>query len=741
MKSKYIILFFFVLLFGILRATHITDSLETVLSKTSDINQQFLIYGKLFRANLNTDHKKAALYLNNISVLDKKINSTLTNVKLLLFQAQLLDANDNNNLLAEKYEALIPLLKKLNLKDDLGDVYGSLGRLNMNLGNYDKAIQHFLTSDSLARETNNLTLQCESAMFSGRCYGQMANNAKAIQLLQKALGLSEQLKNRRLQSKALLIMGSIYSEGPNHDYSVKYLDQAEQIALEDKDTTMLINVYTYKANSYYYDKQYKEALKIYESLKGLCLRYSSKQVYAGTLGNMANVYSDMGDNKKGLELQLEASRLFEELGDKQGMTICYCSIGTTYYYLKDYQQAIAYYQKAIPLADEMHTLEDMIEIYSGLTKTYEALGDYKKAYENYQEYSKYNDSTFNSDNTKKITELELNYQFENKQKEIALQRALEEERFKRFIYLAVGGILLLLVIVVFIYRNNRQRKKANEQLQASNKEILKQQEELRQKTAIIEIAYDDIKSSINYAKRIQEAILPIKDEIKKSFESFILFKPRDVVSGDFYWFAKHNNKHIIACVDCTGHGVPGAFMSMIGNTLLNEIVNEKGIEQPSDILNLLHIRVRQSLKQDLENTETRDGMDISVCTIDTTDNTLQYAGANRPLFIIRDGKLEETKPDKMSIGGHQMQQERIFTNHAIELKKGDAIYLTSDGYADQFGGERGKKFMVKRFHQTLLEINSLSMYEQGIKLKNIIEQWQGNIEQIDDILVIGMKIN
>jgi serine phosphatase RsbU (regulator of sigma subunit) len=289
--------------------------------------------------------------------------------------------------------------------------------------------------------------------------------------------------------------------------------------------------------------------------------------------------------------------------------------------------------------------------------------------------------------------------------------------------------------------NNRHKKRANEQLQISNTEIMHQKDELQEKGAIIEIAYNDIKSSINYAKRIQEAILPIKDEIKRSFpESFVLFKPRDVVSGDFYWFANHSERNIIACVDCTGHGVPGAFMSMIGNTLLNEIVNEKGITKPSEILDLLHIRVRQSLKQNMENTETRDGMDIAICSVDTKNNILYYAGANRPIYIVRENKLDEIKPNKMSIGGDQMEEDRSFTNHEIDIKKSDTVYLSTDGYADQFGGERGKKFMVKRFQEELLEIQNLKMEQQGEFLKTTIENWQGDLEQVDDILVIGIKI-
>ena len=311
-----------------------------------------------------------------------------------------------------------------------------------------------------------------------------------------------------------------------------------------------------------------------------------------------------------------------------------------------------------------------------------------------------------------------------------------------YILYFVAFIIIVFVIVrLSVWQLRNAKIKLEKVVMERTAEVVKQKEELQEKNTIIEVAYNDIKSSINYAKRIQEAILPLNEEIKKQLKnSFILFKPRDIVSGDFYWFSNHNGKKIMACVDCTGHGVPGAFMSMIGHTLLNEIVIEKNITTPSSILDLLHVRVRQSLKQNLETAETRDGMDISICVFNEDGKTLEYAGANRNLIIVRSGELIEIKADKQPIGGDQMEQDRIFTNHKMDLFAADTIYMTTDGYADQFGGDKGKKFMVKRFHQTLLSIQNESMDKQGQILDNTIEQWKGQNEQVDDILVIGIKI-
>ncbi|HEY0029963.1 MAG TPA: two-component regulator propeller domain-containing protein [Bacteroidia bacterium] len=284
-------------------------------------------------------------------------------------------------------------------------------------------------------------------------------------------------------------------------------------------------------------------------------------------------------------------------------------------------------------------------------------------------------------------------------------------------------------------------------------EVLKQKTELQvaynqieEKNEMVEQKNRDITDSINYAQRIQKAILPLDAEIQKSLpQSFVLFKPRDIVSGDFYWFAdlvKKGNAtssgSIFACVDCTGHGVPGAFMSMIGNSLLNEIVYEKKIYEPAKILDYLNEGVRLSLKQNQQDNKTHDGMDIALISIDGLE--LNYAGAHRPLLLIRNGKLEEIVADKFPIGGMPSETERSFTNNKIALMPGDSLYMFTDGFVDQFGGEKGKKFMTRRFKELLLSIQDKTMQEQRMLLDQCIEDWKRNTEQVDDILVIGIKI-
>ncbi len=251
----------------------------------------------------------------------------------------------------------------------------------------------------------------------------------------------------------------------------------------------------------------------------------------------------------------------------------------------------------------------------------------------------------------------------------------------------------------------------------------------------------EITDSINYASLIQKAVFPPNELIDKLLKNyFILYEPKDIVSGDFYWVNKKNNKIIVIAADCTGHGVPGAFMSMLGISFLNEIINKLKAPKANEILNLLRKTVKRSLRQTGKYGEARDGIDMALCIIDFENLELEFAGANNPLILIREDELLEVKADKMPIGIHFREKES-FTNNKLKIKKNDKIYLFSDGYYDQFGGKRGRKFLKKNFKKLLKSIYEKKMEEQKIILKETLNNWKKNYEQIDDILVLGIEIN
>lgn len=299
-----------------------------------------------------------------------------------------------------------------------------------------------------------------------------------------------------------------------------------------------------------------------------------------------------------------------------------------------------------------------------------------------------------------------------------------------------GEIKTILVVANDISElKNAERKilDQNRELEQTQDELLKQKEE-------IEVFNEEVRHSIRYASRIQNAILPDIDIMQMYMpEVFVLYKPKDVVSGDFYWFVKKADKVFVAAVDCTGHGVPGAFMSLIGYTLLNQIVNEREIYDPGEILNHLHIGVRTVLKQNEEDSTSRDGMDIALLTFESNSQTVKFAGAYRPLLWFSQGELKTVRPNKFPIGGEQTEVKREFTTHSIEYLPGDSFYIFSDGYVDQFGGPKGKKFMNRRFKNLLQSLQNKPLSEQKRSLNREINTWKGNIEQTDDILVIGVR--
>ncbi|MCW3076384.1 MAG: hypothetical protein JWO32_993 [Bacteroidetes bacterium] len=288
-----------------------------------------------------------------------------------------------------------------------------------------------------------------------------------------------------------------------------------------------------------------------------------------------------------------------------------------------------------------------------------------------------------------------------------------------------------------VSERTKELREEKEKVEIINKEVSLQKGEIEHKNI-------EITDSIKYAKNIQEALLPALTATEKAFENcFIFYLPKDIVSGDFFWFHENEQTRYIAAADCTGHGVPGAFMSIVGNTLLNDIVSQQKIKLPGDILLKLHEGVKKALHQSQKDSQRRDGMDIALCEINKTDSTVNYSGANRPLWIFRKNKnyeLEIIKPNKFPIGGLELEENRVYQNHTVPVFTGDCLYIFSDGYADQFGGPRGKKFMLSNMQKLLFSNLHLSMAEQKQKVSETFSHWKKDLEQIDDILVIGIKI-
>jgi serine phosphatase RsbU (regulator of sigma subunit) len=318
------------------------------------------------------------------------------------------------------------------------------------------------------------------------------------------------------------------------------------------------------------------------------------------------------------------------------------------------------------------------------------------------------------------------------------------EKQKLILYFVLFALLLVSFLGYYIYRGYKIKKEANIKLEEKNRTISLQKDEIEKQRDLAaaqrdQIAYQKkhITDSIMYAKRIQTALIPSLELFSDKLEHFVLYKPLAIVSGDFYWVASQGNLQVIISADCTGHGVPGAFMSMLGVTMLNEIVSGKHILMPDQIIENLRQGIIRALNQVAEEDSIKDGMDIAVCVVDFDKNILWYAGANNPLYLVRGGELTHYRADKMPVAIHYKMGP--FTLHKIDLQKGDAFYIFSDGFADQFGGPKQKKFMSMQLKEILVAMAGTPMLQQGERLNDIFEEWRGDSPQVDDVTLMGIR--
>lgn len=451
----------------------------------------------------------------------------------------------------------------------------------------------------------------------------------------------------------------------------------------------------------------------------------------------------MGKYNEALKKYFSAIEFFDQSNNRKLKANTYNNIGDLYMKLNDLDQAEYYLNKGLSIGLEMENLRTMHNSYAYLTELFEQKRDYKQALEFYKRMVEEERSISNEENTKKMLQSEMSYQFNKQMLEDSLAYAAEaeikniklEEQKKRIEqkrivqYFLYGGLFLVLVFAGTMYNRFRVTRR--------QKNIIQEQKHL------VEIKQQEILDSINYARRIQKAILPPNNLINEYIpNSFILYKPKDIVAGDFYWLEKYGSTTFVAAADCTGHGVPGAMVSVVCNNGLNRSVREYKITSPAKILD----KTKEIVVQEFEKSDDKvnDGMDIALLSIDelgAEDKYLvKYAGANNPLWYIKGDtkELHVIKADKQPIG--KCENSKSYTEHELNLSKGDTMYIFSDGYVDQFGGEKGKKLKSVNFKKLILEISAHSMSEQRHHLDEFFEDWRKNHEQLDDVCIIGVRI-
>jgi tetratricopeptide (TPR) repeat protein len=589
-----------------------------------------------------------------------------------------------------------------------------------------------------------------------------SNYPEALGFSQKALSVFEKIQDKKGMGNTSNGIGLIYDTQGNYPLALEYYQKSLKIAEEIGDKQGISNSLNNIGSNYSEQGNYPLALEYYQKTLKISEEMGNENDISLSLSNIGSIYSEQGNYPLALEYLQKSLKIQEEIGE---INIAYALIvmAEVYQKQKDYDKSIEYARKSLKIAQETKALSDVGDASKTLFNSYKLKGDYAKALEYHELYTLTNDSIFNMDKSKAIANLEAKAEIEKQQVEIEkkqveieknqveILKEKEAKEFQQYInYLVIAGLLAVLVFAYFIFKLRQKEKKAKEEVLQQKEEIQQINEELHttletvklQKTEI-EGKNERINDSIRYAQRIQKALLPFEEKFaqhlgKENF--FILHKPKDVVSGDFYFFQEVDNKLIIMAVDCTGHGVPGAFMSMIGINLLEEIIVFQRNTNPAEILTLLHKKIRFVLKQ--KETKNVDGMDLSMVVIDKEQKIMEFAGAKNAMIYIQNKELYTLKADKMPIGGEQKEEERIFTKQSVDISQPTTIYLFTDGYQDQFGGKKKKKFMISQMRELFLGFQNIQMSEQQNILNQTIEDWkiQGQEKQIDDILVLGVKI-
>jgi tetratricopeptide (TPR) repeat protein len=620
--------------------------------------------------------------------------------------------------------------------------------------------------------------------------GDMLN---AIKSYQKAIGIAN--KYNKIKENATYHSNLAYCFDLTGDlekalemYKIS-LSIAEKITNEEDANYIIAGVFSGFGRIYQIQKDFKTALDYFYKSKTLYNKLNQKKKETESLNNIGSVYTSIGDLDKALEIYNEANLQFIELNFKKGISMTYNNIANIYIKQKKFDKAIIFLRKSIVLNTE-------IAYQSGLFANYENLGDvytelhkydsskfyYEKGYEIaknlgnpesiktislvmsklyetnndlynalrfYKIHKIASDSIIN-DETKNLTNKML-HQLEFEKQKILIEKEQEkkdliikEENTRKNI-LILSIIVILIVVLMFSFFLYNRFKITNNQ----KKIIEVQKKEVEQKNK-------DITDSIQYAQKIQSAILPNEEIFRKTIpDSFILFKPKDIVSGDFYWLSDREDYVFYATADSTGHGVPGGFMSMLGTALLNEIIDERKLKDCGEVLTLMREKIMQALKQ-TGDSESKDGMDMVLIRIDKKTLKMEYAAANNSFYVIasetkqsvnsegllhsvRNDGLVELPCDKMPVGVYH-SEVKPFQTFKHQLNKGDIIYTYTDGYADQFGGEKGKKYTYKRLREKLVAISGKPLAEQKMSLENEFESWKGDNEQIDDVCLIGVKV-
>ncbi len=712
----------------------------------------------ILNAQLTTEQQ------NQINSLQKVINTTSSDTTkisalkawddIIYISDPDLDLNLNKQIIEICENNLKKKLSKIEIEkfnNSISNAYNNIGSLYKDKSDFKKALEYFQIALKIHQTLNNKINISISYNNIGTCYQAQGDLTTALKYFKKSLNIDKKIANKEVLSLTYSNIGMIYLKQKNNKEAMDYFQKGLKIA-EEINYYQAINAIKVNIGSIYYNQDnYEKALEYFQNSLILSTKLGDKKLMAFCVGNIGTMYLSQKNHEKALEYLVNSVTLFEELGNKTGIAQSCDNIGQIYKKQEKYKQALFYTKKSLSIAQEIGAQNEIKDASYLLYEIYKLTNDNLQALKMHEQYVDTKDSLtkvnaieegIRLEEKRKFSEQNLkdSLQHENEKNVINVKHDSEMDQEENKRYFLYGGLVLFLVFSTFIFNRFIVTRKQKQIIEKQKDQVEIQKQEVEEQKQVVDEKNKEIIDSITYAKRLQDSILPQSSTIKKLFpDSFILFKSKDIVSGDFYWVKESNGKHLISAIDCTGHGVPGAFMSLIGANGLNDAVEKHQLSDPGGILNELNRSAYHSMNKGDENVNVRDGMDLSLCAIDYTNLKLSFSGAGNPIYHVRNNELNIIKGDRFAIGSF-VPGEKTYTTHEISVLKGDMIYLFSDGYADQFGGLKGKKFMYKKFRDTLLSINNKKVNDQKSLLENTLNTWMGSYDQIDDILVIGIRI-
>ena len=752
MKKQFLLIGFLLFVSGLLSASYQQEESKIDEAETiAKINECL----ELSEKNRNRNNELTIEYAQKALLLSKQIrnNELLYHSEFTLGYAYY-SQNDYENALLH-FNNSLEISQKISSRSGQSASLNRIGNTLQLMGNYRDALTNYESALIINRELDNTIEIARTLTNLGSIFRLYGNYEKAINLHLDALELYEGVNNDEGIAWSALNIARLFRMMKNYAKAFEYVNQSleiyQKIAFEQENSTGVTLCLKEIGDISFEKGDLGKAIEFSEQVLEINKQSKNWQGYANSLSTLGKIYFQSADLKQSKKYFSDALRLKDSLSDNTEKASILRHLGMIALNEGKLTEAEKQLNSSLDFAQKQNLKEDIKESYFALSEFYEKQNNLSRALNYYKLYINLKDSL----NNQKINELELQYgfdkeqrikEFEQRQKDLEQKARLQRQKILTWVF--IGGFVFMLLLAYIIFNNLQRKKRTNKLLTQQKQEIENQRDEIEaQRDFVIkqrdQIAQQNtiITDSIEYAKRIQTALLPQDKFIKSVLNDFFVFmKPKNIVSGDFYWVSKKNNKIIVVVSDWTGHGVPGAFMSMLGVAFLNEIVNKNEVINANQILSQLRTSIIESLHQEYGIMGSKDGMDMALCIIDEETLNLEFSGAYNPCLIIRDNEIFELLPDKMPIGIHAVKVDREFTNKEFILQKDDKIYLFTDGYIDQFGGDQGLKYRQKPFRELLLKISKKEMNKQKELLAQTMDIWQGERPQLDDMMIMGIRI-